>query len=138
MQAYLPNNDPKPELRKQTLEGQRRLYFFNYSYIAGYPFLDHVPKREKFSVYYWLGRFASLTLLPFDVLQAKLRTALINPLAHLSDFLNLYTLYRRPPQIEAWLADEGFAEQRISGCNPQAIRRLDRLPAGFPFTDAHL
>src|SRR3984893_3625760 len=67
--------------------------------------LDHVPKREKFSVYYWLGRFASLTLLPFDVLQAKLRTALINPLAHLSDFLNLYTLYRPPPQIEAWLRD---------------------------------
>jgi arachidonate 15-lipoxygenase len=138
MQPYLPHNDPKPELRRQTLEGQRRLYFFNYGYIAGYPFLDHVPKREKFSVYYWLGRFASLTLLPFDVLLARLRTALINPLAHLSDFLNLYILYRRPPQIEAWLADEGFAEQRISGCNPQAIRRLDRLPAGFPFTDAHL
>jgi hypothetical protein len=70
MQPYLPHNDPKPELRRQTLEGQRRLYFFNYGYIAGYPFLDHVPKREKFSVYYWLGRFASLTLLPFDVLLA--------------------------------------------------------------------
>jgi arachidonate 15-lipoxygenase len=138
MQAYLPYNDPDPELRKQQLEARRQEYFFNYSYIPGYPFLDHVPKREKFSLYYWVKRFSSLTLLPFNIFLGKLRTGLNRPLTHLSDFLNLYTLYRRPEQIQAWISDDGFAEQRISGCNPQAIRRLDTVSADFPFRDEHL
>jgi arachidonate 15-lipoxygenase len=138
MEPYLPQNDPNPELRKQTLEERRRQYYFNYTYIPGYPFLDHVPKRDKFSIYYWVHRFLSLTLLPFNVGLGKLRTAVINPVTHLHDFLNLYTLYRRPDQIESWLADDGFAEQRITGCNPQAIRRLDSIPTDFPFSDAQL
>ena len=138
MQPYLPQNDPNPALRKQTLEDRRREYFFNYNYIPGYPFLDHVPKREKFSIYYWVHRFFSLTLLPCNIALGKLRTALIQPIAHLHDFLNLYTLYRRPEQIETWISDDGFAEQRITGCNPQAIRRLDTIPPDFPFTDTQL
>ena len=40
--------------------------------------------------------------------------------------------------MKSWLADDGFAEQRISGCNPQAICRVEALPQDFPFTDAHL
>jgi arachidonate 15-lipoxygenase len=138
MQPCLPQNDPNSQSRRQTLEARRKEYFFNYTYIPGYPFLDHVPKREKFSLRYWAGRFVSLALLPFNVVFGHLRTALINPVANLSDFLNLYTLYRRPENIEAWLSDDGFAEQRICGCNPQAIRRLDQLPADFPFSDAQL
>ena len=138
MQPYLPQDDPNPELRKQTLEERRKQYFFNYNYIQGYPFLHHVPKRENFSIHYWTHRFFSITLLPFNVVFGKLRTALINPIVHLHDFLNLYTLYRRPQNIETWLADDGFAEQRITGCNPQAIRRLDAIPADFPFADAQL
>ncbi len=66
MEPYLPQNDPNPELRKQTLAERRKQYFFNYTYIPGYPFLDHVPKREKFSIHYWAHRFVSLTLLPFN------------------------------------------------------------------------
>src|SRR5690348_6614956 len=119
MQAYLLQDDPDPESRKQTLEARRKEYFFNYNYIPGYPFLDHVPKRENFSIPYWAGRFVSLGLLPFNIGLGKLRTALGHPITHIYDFLNLFTLYRRPEQIESWLADEGFAEQRISGCNPQ-------------------
>ncbi|HUB15098.1 MAG TPA: lipoxygenase family protein [Acetobacteraceae bacterium] len=138
MKPYLPKDDPNPQLRRQTLEERRRQYYFNYTYIPGYPFLDHVPKRDKFSAYYWVRRFFSLTLLPANVILGKLRTALIAPVHRLQDFLNLYTVYSPPRQIEAWLSDEGFAEQRISGCNPQAIRRLDVIPIHFPFTDAHL
>jgi arachidonate 15-lipoxygenase len=138
MQPYLPTSEPDPALRKRTLERRRQEYFFNYNYIPGYPFLDHVPARENFTISYWAGRSASLALLPFNVVLGKLKTALIAPVRQLQDFLNLYTLYRQPDHIEDWLADEGFAEQRISGCNPQAIRRLDSVPAGLPFTDAHL
>jgi arachidonate 15-lipoxygenase len=138
MQPYLPTSEPDPELRKRTLERRRQEYFFNYNYIPGYPFLDHVPQRERFTISYWAGRSASLALLPFNVVLGKLKTALVAPVRNLQDFLNLYTVYRRPDHIEDWLADEGFAEQRITGCNPQAIRRLDSVPAGFPFTDAHL
>ena len=138
MQPYLPQDDPDPEQRRRTLEARRREYFFNYDYIPGYPFLDHVPQREKFSLHYFMGRLVSLALLPFNVALGQLRTALIHPLGTIGDFLNLYTLYRRPVQIEAWLTDEGFAEQRLSGCNPQAIRRLDAVPADFPFGEAQL
>jgi arachidonate 15-lipoxygenase len=138
MEPYLPQNDPNPEQRKRTLEERRKRYFFNYTYVPGYPFLDHVPKPERFSIYYWVHRFFSLTLLPFNVVAGKLRTALIQPIRHLHDLLNLFTLYRRPENIETWLSDDGFAEQRITSCNPQAIRRLDTIPADFPFTDAHL
>jgi arachidonate 15-lipoxygenase len=138
MEPYLPQNNPNPEARRRTLEERRKEYYFNYTYLPGYPFLDHVPKREKFSLYYWAHRFVSLTLLPFNIGFGKLRTALVQPIRHLHDFLNLFTLYRRPPNIETWLSDDGFAEQRITGCNPQAIRRLDTVPSDFTFTDAHL
>jgi arachidonate 15-lipoxygenase len=97
-----------------------------------------VPKREKFSLYYWARRSFSLTLLPFNITLGKLRTALVQPIRHLHDFLNLFTVYRRPANIETWLSDDGFAEQRITGCNPQAIRRLQSVPADFAFTDVHL
>jgi arachidonate 15-lipoxygenase len=138
VEPYLPQNDPNPEARRRTLEERRKEYYFNYNYLPGYPFLDHVPKREKFSLYYWAGRFLSLTLLPFNITFGKLRTALVQPIHHLHDFLNLFTVYRRPANIETWLSDDGFAEQRITGCNPQAIRRLETVPADFAFTDAHL
>jgi arachidonate 15-lipoxygenase len=138
MEPYLPQNDPNPTLRRQVLEQRRKEYFFNYTYIPGYPFLDHVPKQERFSVYYWVHRFLSLTLLPFDVALGKLRTALIQPIRHLHDFLNLFTLYRRPANIETWLSDDGFAEQRLTGCNPQAIRRIDALSDDLAFTNAQL
>src|SRR6266404_2074783 len=98
MQPFLPQDDPNPELRKRLLESHRKQYFFNYNYIPGYPFLDHVPKREKFSIYYWIGRSASITLLPFNILLGKLRTALINPLVHLYDFLNFF--FNDPPTTE--------------------------------------
>lgn len=138
MEPYLPQNDPNPAARRRALEERRKEYYFNYNYLPGYPFLDHVPKREKFSLYYWAGRFFSLTLLPFNIGLGKLRTALVQPIRYLHDFLNLFTLYHRPANIETWLSDDGFAEQRITGCNPQAIRRLDAIPADFAFTDTHL
>src|SRR5882724_13535141 len=100
MQPYLPQDDPNPQQRRQALEARRREYFFNYDYIPGYPFLDHVPKREKFSFHYFMGRLRSLALLPFNILLGKLRTQLIRPLHTIGDFVNLYTLYRRPEQIE--------------------------------------
>lgn len=138
MNPYLPKDEPNPQLRQQTLDERKRQYYFNYTYIPGYPFLDHVPKRDKFSAYYWFHRFLTLTLLPANVVLGKLRTMFVAPVLGLQDYLNLFTVYSAPKQIEAWLSDEGFAEQRITGCNPQAIRRLDSVPADFPFSDAHL
>jgi arachidonate 15-lipoxygenase len=138
MRSYLPADDPNPAARRQALEARRQRYFFNYDYIPGYPFLDHVPKGERFSAYYWLGRSASLALLPPNMLLAYLRAALVKPAAGLSAFRNLYTLYASPRRIEDWLEDDGFAEQRITGCNPQAIRRLAAAAEGLPFGDEHL
>jgi len=138
MQPYLPNDDPNPDQRAETLARRRTQYRFNYDYIPGYPFLEKVPKREYFSAYYWLARLGSLLLLPPNQVLAKLRTALLRPIRVIGDYVNLFALYRQPPRIESWLDDDGFAEQRLSGCNPQAIHRLTERPADFPFTDEQL
>jgi arachidonate 15-lipoxygenase len=139
MQPYLPKDDPNPEQRRQTLARRRTQYFFNYTYIPGYPFLDNVPKREYFSLGYWAGRLGSLAVLPLNQALGRVRTALGRRLETIDDFANLYTLYRQPERIESWLDDDGFAEQRITGCNPQAIRRLTEVPDDeFPFTDSQL
>jgi arachidonate 15-lipoxygenase len=100
MEPYLPQNDPNPEARKRTLEARRKEYYFNYTYLPGYPFLDHVPKREWFSIYYWVRRLFSLTLLPLNVVLGTLLSASFHPVRHLHDFLNLFTLYRRPANRE--------------------------------------
>ena len=76
MEPCLPQNDPNPEARRRTLEERRKEYYFNYTHLPGYPFLDHVPKRERFSIYYWVHRFLTLTLLPFNIVLGRLRTAL--------------------------------------------------------------
>jgi arachidonate 15-lipoxygenase len=138
MRPYLPADDPDPAARLATIEARRRQYFFNYNYIPGYPFLDHVPKREWFSAYYWLARSASLALLPPNIVLGHLRAALLKSGSGLSAFRNLYSLYASPRRSADWQADDAFAEQRISGCNPQAIRRLASVPADFPFRDEHL
>lgn len=138
MQPYLPKDDPNPAQRAETLELRRTQYRFNYEYIPGYPFLEKVPKREYFSPYYWVARLGSLLRLPLNQIIAKLRNALLRPMRVIGDYVNLFVLYRKPPQIESWLDDDGFAEQRLSGCNPQAISRLSERPADLPFTDEQL
>lgn len=138
MQPYLPQDDPNASQRKATLSERQSQYRFNYNYIPGYPFLEEVPKREHFSLGYWAARLGSLIPLPFNQVLATLRTSLFHPIRTISDFNNLFAVYRTPEQIQSWLDDDGFAEQRISGCNPQAISRLREIPGDFPFTDGHL
>lgn len=139
LQPFLPEGDPAPEQRARQLEEFRKEYFFNTNYIPGYPFLDHVPPREQFSPYYWAGRLASLASLPLNQIASAVRTTLFEPIRRLPDFDRLFAVYEKPEQIANWLSDESFNEQRLSGCNPQAIVRLDQITAGgFPFSDTHL
>lgn len=138
MYPYLPKDDPEPERRAQQLASFRKKYRFNYEYIPTYPFLDKVPERENFSLHYWLTRLWSLAALPFNLLLAGLRTALFHPIKKLADYENLFIFYKKPNALESWLSDESFADQRLTGCNPQAIQRLDEIPDDLPFTDEHL
>jgi arachidonate 15-lipoxygenase len=138
MLPCLPNDDPDPKQRERALAERRTQYVFNYTYIPGYPFLERVPKREWFSAYYWGGRLASLVPLPLNQLLGAARNTFVRPLKTIADFATLYSLYRRPPPFDSWLDDDGFAEQRLSGCNPQAIRRVAGGLDQLPFTDDHL
>jgi len=132
----LPKYDPRPEEREQQLTRFREDYKFNYYYIPGYPFLEDVPQRENFSGQYWAARLGSLAGLPLNQLASTVRTHLFEPIQDVSDFDHLYAVYQRPEHAHGWLSDESFDEQRLSGCNPQAIRRLDTVPADLPFSDA--
>lgn len=138
MLPYLPDADPDRAARARALEQCRREYRFNYDYIPGYPFLERVPKQEWFSLVYWAARLGSLAALPLNQLAAGVRQVLWRPLRTLKDFANLFVFYRLPAPLSTWLEDEAFAEQRLTGCNPQAIRRLTTLEPDLPFTDAQV
>lgn len=47
---------------------------------------------------------------------------------------SLYGALERPASMKHWRTDESFAWQRIAGCNPVVIERVDRLPDNFPVT----
>lgn len=138
MTPYLPSKEPNIERREKQLEKSRKNYHFNYEYLAPLPYLDKLPRIEKFSIRYWLKRSWSLADMPLKLLFAYFRYFIKKPIDSLSKYLNLFPGSRISVDLDNWLVDEEFNEQRLSGCNPQAIERLDALPDNFVFTDQHI
>ena len=136
MPPYLPQNDPRPDERRQQLESNRALYVFNYTYVPGVPFLDHVPHKDWFSPKYFAARIASSAALAPNMLAAKARR-LFDPLDDLQEFDDLFVFLPKPGVASNYRSDESFGEQRLSGANPMSVRRVDAVPEGFPLTDAH-
>lgn len=137
MQPYLPQTDPEPRERQNRLEHNRTLYVFNYDYVPPIPMLDEVPEKEKFSKKYVAARLASMYELVPNLLAARTER-IFDPFDELDEFDDLFKLMRKPAVSKIYRTDESFAEQRLSGANPQAMRRVDELPDDFPVTDAHV
>ncbi|MCC5603837.1 lipoxygenase family protein [Nostoc favosum] len=136
MKPYLPQNDPNGNYRASWLDKNREEYNFNYDYLAPLPVIDKVPHKEIFSAEYTAKRLASMATLAPNMLAAKARNFL-DPLDELEEYENLLALLPKPDVIKNYKTDSCFAEQRLSGANPLAIRRIDVLPENFAVTDYH-
>ena len=136
MKPYLPQKDPDVNFRINWLDKNREEYKFNYNYLAPLPVIDKVPHKEIFSAEYTAKRLASMATLAPNTLAAKARNFL-DPLDELEEYEELLSLLPKPDVIKNYKTDSCFAEQRLSGANPLAIRRIDVLPDNFAVTDSH-
>lgn len=136
MKPYLPQNDPNGNYRASWLDKNREEYNFNYDYLAPLPVIDKVPHKEIFSAEYTAKRLASMATLAPNMLAAKARNFL-DPLDELEEYEDLLALLPKPDVIKNYKTDSCFAEQRLSGANPLAIRRINVLPDNFAVTDYH-
>lgn len=136
MKPYLPQKDPDVNVRISWLDKNREEYKFNYNYLAPLPVIDKVPHKEIFSAEYTAKRLASMATLAPNMLAAKARNFL-DPLDELEEYEELLSLLPKPDVIKNYKTDSCFAEQRLSGANPLAIRRIDVLPDNFAVTDSH-
>lgn len=136
MQPYLPQHETNPAARKNWLEKNREDYKFDHNFLPPIPLLTPVPRQELFSTEYTTRRLASMANLVPNMLMAKARNFLA-PLNELEEYEDLLPILPKPSVIKNYKADWCFAEQRLSGVNPMAIRRIDELPENFPVTNYH-
>lgn len=136
MKPYLPQQDTAPVARTNWLEKNREDYKFNHNYLAPIPVIDKVPHQELFSAEYTAKRLASMANLAPNMLAAKARNFL-DPLDELEEYEDLLPILPKPAVIKNYKTDSCFAEQRLSGANPLAIRRIDVLPDNFGVNNSH-
>lgn len=135
MKPYLPQNEPNLTRRENWLKRNRNDYQFNHEALAPVPVLDRVPKREKFSLGYTAKRLGSMASLPANMVVAKAKNA-FDPLDSLDEYEELLNLIPKPKLLDYYRTDAFFAEQRLSGSNAMATRRLDALPADLAVDNA--
>ncbi|UJB73026.1 lipoxygenase (plasmid) [Acaryochloris sp. 'Moss Beach'] len=121
----LPQNDNDTNSRNEALQKQREKYNFNPAFMPPLALIDEVPSEENFSVGYLADRAIQAADLPPNMLAARART-LFDPFDHLEDYDDLFTIIKSPAITNTYQTDSSFAEQRLSGVNPMAIRRLGR------------
>ncbi|WP_017327314.1 lipoxygenase family protein [Synechococcus sp. PCC 7336] len=131
----LPQKDPNSNKRNDYLERNREDYQFDRSLLPPLPFMQKVPKREYFSPEYTAKRLASMANLPANMLAAKAKRFL-DPLDSLEEYEELIPLLSKPNLLKNYRTDEFFGEQRLSGANAMATRRLAKLPSDFAVDNA--
>jgi arachidonate 15-lipoxygenase len=127
MKPYLPQHEPNKSDRSYWLTRNQQEYRFDHKFLAPIPIIDRVPKQEYFSAEYTAKRLASMASLPANMLAAKAKNFL-DPLDTLEEYEDLLNLIPKPNLIPHYRTDSFFAEQRLSGANAIATRRIDDLP----------
>lgn len=121
----LPQNDNDTASRNNALLEQREKYKFNPEFMPPLALIEEVPSEENFSVGYLADRAIQAADLPPNMLAARART-LFDPFDRLEDYDDLFTIIKAPAITNTYQTDSSFAEQRLSGSNPMAIRQLGR------------
>lgn len=134
MRPYLPQDDPKSEQRQDWLKRNREAYQFDFDYLPPLSIIKEVPNQENFSPRYLAERVPpTLAELYANTLATQLRSYW-DPFDELQDYEDFFPVLRDPPVIRTYQNDESFAEQRLSGANPQVIQNIKELPPHFVFT----
>lgn len=136
MKPYLPQHEPNPSDRQNRLIKNQQEYQFDHNFLPPLPILAHVPKQEYFSIEYTAKRLVSMGNLPANMLVAKAKN-FFAPLDTLEEYEDLLPLLSKPDLIEYYRTDWFFAEQRLSGANPMAIRRIDTIPNDLSIDNTH-
>ncbi|CAB3376043.1 Hypothetical predicted protein [Cloeon dipterum] len=129
--AFLPQDDKQPEIRRLELDRKRNLYQFRETIERGPRQIKDLPDEEKFSEKY-----------EFDLL--KLKATLIARQYHLEftteewdsleDVKNIYfpdSTFYKPECSEYWTEDRWFGLQRVQGVNAVMIALCTEIPAKF-------
>lgn len=135
IKPYLPQHDPDAIARQHRLIKNRTDYVLDYNYLPPIPLQTPVPQQERFSAEYTARRLASFANLIPNMVMARARNA-FDPLDTLEEYEDLLPVLPKPTVIKNYQADWCFAEQRLSGINPPAIRRIDALPENFPISNS--
>ena len=130
----LPQEDPNRSKRENWLEKNRKAYQYDHAFWKPLPLLNTshqgLPLAEWASLKYIVTRLFRTLPLPFNQFFARIRTV-FDRIDELPDYQKLFTVLPKPTLTEYYDNDECFAEQRLSGVNPVAIRRLTEIPEGF-------
>ncbi|MGL5939976.1 MAG: lipoxygenase family protein [Waterburya sp.] len=127
MQPYLPQQEINSNTRESWLKRNRDDYQFDHNFLAPIPILKNLPKQEYFSAEYTAKRLASMANLPANMLAAKAKNFL-DPLDTLEEYEDFLSLLPKPNLLQYYRTDSFFAEQRLSGANAIATRRLEEFP----------
>jgi arachidonate 15-lipoxygenase len=122
--------DEEKEQRLQYLQRQQEEYKFTYEYLEDLALLKEVPVQENFSADYLAERAIKTAELPANMLATQARS-LFDPLDKLEDYDDFFNILRKPDIIKTYQTDTAFAEQRLSGANPLAIRCFETMPKGI-------
>jgi arachidonate 15-lipoxygenase len=135
VQPCLREKDPEPSRREPWLIKNRRTYQYDHSFWQPIPLLNvfhhQLPIAEWASVRYLVPRIVrTLFTLVTNQVIARIRN-MFDRVDQIQDYKKIFTVLPRPKPIDHYNSDQDFVEQRLSGANPVAIRRLDAIPAGY-------
>jgi arachidonate 15-lipoxygenase len=124
-QQELPANQPARQTRLQQLQ---KSYEYDYKYLPKLALLKAVPKAENFSPEYTAERLlATAKVLPNNL--ATKAKSFFDPLDELQDYEDFFNLIALPAVAKVYQTNDSFAEQRLSGVNPQMLRSLKATDA---------
>jgi arachidonate 15-lipoxygenase len=123
MKPCLPQQDPATADRTARLQKSQSSYLYDYKYLPPLAMLQSVPRAENFSPEYVAERLLATSKLLPNGLATKVRS-LFDPLDELQDYEDFFNVIPLPAVAKVYQTNDSFAEQRLSGVNPQMLRSL--------------
>lgn len=139
----LPAHDPAPDARGAALARAREAYVYDFGY-AGQCFVKELPADEHFPPAYLATASAIKLALSANRAASTVGDVGAKVVGHgasedpFEPWRHMFPMLRTPLALQHWKEDWCFGWQRLAGPCPVVIRRVERLPACLPITDAHL
>ncbi|XP_071838611.1 polyunsaturated fatty acid 5-lipoxygenase-like [Apostichopus japonicus] len=134
--VFLPQDESNCEQRQNELDNKKKVYERAIKIDGWLPQVKDLPSDEKFSNdYMW----DILSLKAELVLHMKFKGALSGKWKNFDEIFSIYNAtLEKPLGSETWKDDEAFGLQRLNHCNPNQIRRCDKIPDHIAVTEEML